>query len=148
MSETDVSDTILSKSDQLNADDLLSGDITVKIIGVNRCHQDQPIAIAISGGHQPFKPCKTVRRILVAAWGKDAANWIGQSMTLYRDANVKWAGENVGGIRVKALTGIKGPLTLSLAESRKSKAKITIQPLANIITEWSAKIDADSQSRI
>ena len=136
----DVSDTIVAKSDQLNADDLVSGEITVRITGVNRCEKDQPIAISITGGHMPFKPCKTVRRILVAAWGANAANWIGQSMVLYRDHNVKWGGENVGGIRVRAMTGIKTPLVLALAESRKSKAKITIHPLKDAVVEWRQKM--------
>ncbi len=136
----DVSDTIVAKSDQLNADDLISGEITVTITGVNRCQQDQPIAISITGGHMPFKPCKTVRRILVSAWGSNAANWIGQSMTLYRDQSVKWGGEQVGGIRIRAMTGIKAPLVLALAESRKSKAKITIQPLRDHVAEWRLKM--------
>lgn len=136
----DVSDTIVSKSDQLNADDILGGEITVQITGVNRCDKDQPIAISITGGHMPFKPCKTVRRILVSAWGANAANWIGQSMVLYRDPNVKWGGENVGGIRVRAITGIKTPLVLALAESRKSKAKITVHPLKDAVVEWRQKM--------
>lgn len=136
----DVSDTIVAKSDQLNADDLISGEITVQITGVNRCDKDQPIAISITGGHMPFKPCKTVRRILVAAWGANAANWIGQSMVLYRDPNVKWGGENVGGIRIRAMTGIKTPLVLALAESRKSKAKITVHPLRDHVSEWRQKL--------
>jgi len=136
----DVSDTIVAKSDQLNADDLISGEITVQITGVNRCDKDQPIAISITGGHMPFKPCKTVRRILVSAWGANAANWIGQSMVLYRDPSVKWGGENVGGIRIRAMTGIKAPLILALAESRKSKAKITIQPLRDHVAEWRGKM--------
>lgn len=141
----DVSDTIVAKSDQLNADDLISGEITVTITGVNRCQQDQPIAISITGGHMPFKPCKTVRRILVSAWGSNAANWIGQSMTLYRDPSVKWGGEQVGGIRIRAMTGIKTPLILALAESRKSKAKITIQPLRDHVAEWRLKMsDCDT----
>jgi hypothetical protein len=35
---------------------------------------------------RPFKPSKTVRRIMVAAWGPDASTYAGKRMTLYRDA--------------------------------------------------------------
>lgn len=40
MTECDISDTIVAKSDQLNADDLLSGAITVTITDVKRCDDE------------------------------------------------------------------------------------------------------------
>jgi hypothetical protein len=130
MSEVDLSPTIIAKSDQLNADDLLSGPITVTIVSVTRTSgDDQPITIGIGDGRQPFKPCKTMRRVLVAAWGKDGSKYVGRSMTLYRDPNVKWAGEPVGGIRISAMSDLNKTLEISLSESRKSKKKLTIQPL-------------------
>ena len=42
-------DTIAPKSDQLNADDLIAGNITVKIMGVRRGSRDQPVIIDIDG---------------------------------------------------------------------------------------------------
>lgn len=127
--ENDVSDTCVAKSDQLNADDLISGPIVVSVTGVKRSSDEQPIAIQISGGHQPFKPCKTVRRILVFAWGKDAKQWTGKSMKLVRDPDVKWAGVAVGGIRIAALSHITEKFSMSLAESRKSKKTFQIEKL-------------------
>lgn len=128
--EKDVSDTIVAKSDQLNADDLVGGPITVTIAGVKRVNEDQPIAIQISGGHQPFKPCKTMRRALVFAWGKDSTQWVGRSLCLVRDPTVKWAGEAVGGIRIQAMSHIASRLELSLAVSKGKKAKVVIEKLA------------------
>ena len=56
----DITDTIKPKSDQLNADDLISGPITVKIVKVSKVSGDQPIVIEIEGDYQPFKPCKSM----------------------------------------------------------------------------------------
>lgn len=141
--DIDVSDTCKARSDQLNADDLVGGPITVSITNVSKADSnEQPVHIAISGGYQPFKPCKTMRRALVAAWGKNAAEWIGRSMTLYRDANVKWAGESIGGIRISHLSHISKQLDLALSESKGKKKKIVIQPLKDIVSEWTGKLNA------
>jgi len=133
--ETDISDTIVAKSDQLNADDILAGPITVTVTAVKRTNDDQPVAVHISGGYQPWKPCKTMRRALVAAWGKDPTKWAGRSVTLKRDASVKWAGEEVGGIRIHALSHIEKRMELSLAETRGKKKKFVIERLAESATE-------------
>ena len=125
----DVSDTIIAKSDQLNADDLISGPITITITEVNKPGGDQPINIKYQGGRVPFKPCKTVRRILVKAWGKDASTWTGRQMTLFNDANVKWAGRAVGGIRVSHLSHIASDMDISLTETRGSKKGHVIKKL-------------------
>lgn len=140
--DIDVSDTCKAKSDQLNADDLVGGPITVSITNISKADSnEQPVLIAISGGYQCFKPCKTMRRALVAAWGKNAAEWIGRSMTLFRDPNVKWAGDAIGGIRISHLSHIQKPLDLSLSESKGKKKKIVIQPLKDIVSEWTGKLN-------
>lgn len=128
-SEKDVSDTIVAKSDQLNADDLVSGPIQVTITGVKRRSDEQPISVEITGGHRPWLPCKTMRRVLVSAWGKDATQWTGKSVILMRDPDVKWAGEKVGGIRVMAMSHIPKRLELALAASGKAKKLVTIEVL-------------------
>ena len=130
----DISDTIKAKSDQLNAEDLIAGPITVTITGVKRTADEQPLAIEISGGHKPWMPCKTMRRLLIMAWPDcvippvppateptiDPRCWIGRSVTLVRDPSVKWAGDMVGGVRVAALSHIKAQFEVALAESKKS----------------------------
>lgn len=134
----DISDTIVAKSDQLNAEDLIAGPITVTIIGVKRTSDEQPVSVEISGGHKPWKPCKTMRRLLVMAWPDGAKKengetkydptcWIGRSVTLIRDPSVKWAGEMVGGIRVAALSHIKAKFEVALAESKKKKKLVTVE---------------------
>ena len=83
MSTESLKDTIAPKSDQLNADDLLTGPMTVQITSVSRGNSEQPVVIGISGGYQPFKPCKSMRRVMISIWGDNGAEWIGQSMTLF-----------------------------------------------------------------
>jgi hypothetical protein len=126
----DVTQYIKAKSDQLNADDLMGGPITVQIMGVKEGSKEQPVIIEISGGHQPFKPSKTDRRVLVAAWGAEALAWVGRSMTLWRDPLVIYAGVQVGGIRITHLSHIESDLTLMLSEVRGKKKERKIKRLA------------------
>jgi hypothetical protein len=125
-----VSATIVAKSDQLNADDLVGGkEPVVQVTHVAKVTGEQPVVIAITGGHQPWKPCKTMRRVLVATWGADASQWVGRWMQLYRDDTVKWSNVPVGGIRIKAMSHIPKRVTLSLAETKGKKVMHTIEIL-------------------
>lgn len=128
----DISDTIIAKSDQLNASDLIGGPITVTITGVKRFDSaEQPIAISYEGdGGKPFKPCKSVRRLLVGMWGKDATKYVGRRLTLYRDPSVKWAGKEEGGIRVSHASHIDGDFKMALRASKAVSAMTTVKPLA------------------
>jgi hypothetical protein len=126
----DISDTLQAKSDQLNADDLVQP-ITVKVLAVSKTSTDQPITIKYEGDNgRPFKPCKTVRRILAKAWGRDASQWTGRLMTLYNEPSVKWAGKDVGGIRVSHLSHIDGILEVNLSATRGAKQIHRIKPIA------------------
>lgn len=128
---TDLSDTIIAKSDQLNADDLIGIEKTVTITKVGKSQSvDQPITINFEGDNgKPFKPCKSMRRVLVKVWGADGSKYIGRSMTLYRDDTVKYAGQEVGGIRISHMSDIDKPQTMVLTASSKSKKPFTVKPL-------------------
>lgn len=123
-------DTIVPKSDQLNSDTLLAGPITVTITDVRRGTADQPIDIHITDGHQPWKPCKSMRRILISAWGENGKAWIGKSMTLYCEPSVKFGGVAVGGIRVSALSHIESDLAISLTTTRGKRSPFTVKKLS------------------
>jgi len=129
MSNDSLLDTIKAKSDQLNADDLISGAITCKITKVSRCAGDQPIAVYLEGDHQPFKPCKTMRRVLIAAWGEYGHNWVGKSLTLFNDPEVMYGGVKVGGIRISHLSDIDSDMTLSLNTTRGKKKPYFVKKL-------------------
>ncbi len=129
---SDMASAIVPKSDQLNADDLIAGPITITVTGVSvRGGQEQPVSISFDGDNgKPYKPCKSMCRVMVNAWGPDSKNYVGRSMTLYRDASVKWGGLDVGGIRISHLSDIDGPMTMALTATRSSRKPFTVKPLA------------------
>ena len=126
-----VAKTIVPKSDQLNAEDLLTGPITVKITDVKQGAADQPVVVCIDGGRQPYKPCKTMRKVLVGLWSDRESTWIGKRLTLYADPNVKWGGVAVGGIRISHMSDIKEKTVMMLTETRGKRAPVTILPLTS-----------------
>lgn len=127
---SDMLKVIEPKSDQINAEDLIGRDMTITVKAVTvRAGTEQPVSIEFNGSEKVFRPCKTVSRILVAAWGPDTSVYPGRSLTLYRDAKVKWGGMEVGGIRVRAMSHIDAPLKLALAESKKNRTITVVQPL-------------------
>ena len=126
----DLTETIVPKSDQLNAEDLLTGPRTFTVADVKKGSAEQPVDIhLVEFPGRPFRPSKTVRRILVNAWGPDAATYAGRRMTLYRDPAVKFGGMDVGGIRVSHLSHIDKPLSVALTVSRGKRQPYTVQPL-------------------
>lgn len=127
---TDLRDTIVPKSDQLNADQLLGGPMTIRVTGVMRGSDDQPVTIKYENdGGRPYKPCKSVRKVLIFAWGENGQNWIGRMMTLYNKRDVKWGGVEVGGIRISHMSHIDADIQLSLAATRGKKEPIIIRRL-------------------
>jgi hypothetical protein len=124
-----VLDTIKAKSDQLNAVDLIGGPITVTVRGVKKGADDQPVIIDIGPDHQPYKPCKSMRRVIVDAWKEKPQAWIGRSMTLHCDRTVKWAGDEVGGIRISHMSHIESARTVQLNVTRGKKGNYIVQPL-------------------
>lgn len=129
MKPDSLADTIVPKSDQLNADDLLTGPITVKVESVKRGDKEQPVVIGIDGGRQPYKPCKSMRRVLIAAWGDKGSDWVGKSMTLYCDPGVVFGGVKVGGIRISHLSHIDSDRVFMLTATRGKKAEFTVKRL-------------------
>ena len=124
----EVRASIVPKSDQLNADDLVTGPITVTITKVGRGDHDQPLVVELEG-QRPYKPCKTMRRVLIATFSDEPAQWVGQRMTLFCDPTVMWGGVKVGGIRISHLTGIDNPRTFLVATGRGKRTEVTIRPI-------------------
>ena len=130
MSINDLSKTIKPKSDQLNADDMIGGPITVTVQSVSLSGQDdQPIVLQVGNGLQPYKPCKSMRRLLVFCWGKDGNEWAGRSMTLFNDPSVTWAGQKVGGIRISHISAIDESISIALTATRGKRKPYTVEPL-------------------
>jgi hypothetical protein len=140
-----MTESIAPKSDQANAEDFLTGPRTVTIVEVRKGSVEQPVDVVLAefGPGRPFKPSKTVRRIMVAAWGPDAATYAGHRMTLYRDPTVRFGGQDVGGIRVSHMSGITKPLKLALAVSKGKRSQYVVDPLPDAPTPAQAAPTAE-----
>jgi len=124
-------DTITPKSDQLNADDLMETTKIIKVTAVKRgSSAEQPVSIEYEGmDGRPFKPCKSMRRVLLASWGDDGREWVGRSMQLYCDPEVKFGGVKVGGIRISKLSHIEKDMKILLTTSRGKRSECAIGKL-------------------
>lgn len=116
------------KSDQLNADDLIGGPITITITGVKiMLSADQKVVVSYQGDNgKPYKPSKGMFRLMAQMWGADEALWIGKSLTLVRDPTVRFGSDEVGGIRIHAASDIPGGLRYSV--TMKKGVRKTVQP--------------------
>ena len=128
----DLAQTIAPKSDQLNADDLIGGPRTITVTDVRgNDATEQPISIFFEGDNgKPYKPCKSMRRVMVRLWGKDGHQYAGKSMTLFCDPGVMFGGIQVGGIRISHMSGLEQAETLSLTVSKARRAPFVVKPLA------------------
>ena len=132
----DLSKTIEPKSDQLNADSLIGGPMTITItkLTADPATPEQPIAVHFDGdGGKPYKPCKSMRRVMVNAWGDDGSKYAGRSMTLYRDAKVAFGGMAVGGIRISHLSHIEHDVTMALTSTRAKRVPYTVKRLEQVV---------------
>jgi hypothetical protein len=140
----DITETIAPRSDQINAEDLLTGPRTFTVEKVTAGTPEQPVEIHLAGlPGRPFKPSKTVRRLLVAAWGPEANAYTGRRMTLYRDPAVRFGGSEVGGIRVSHLSDIDKRIQVALTVTRGKRQPFIIEPLAPVsdqIAEFDTRI--------
>jgi hypothetical protein len=126
----DISSTTAPDSTQVNADDLIGGPVTVTITGVRKGTPDQPVNIDLAEfPDRAYRPGKSMRRLLVAAWGPEASEYVGRRMTMYRDASISFGRDVVGGIRLSHLSHIDKPLTVALTVTRGKRSPFTVEPL-------------------
>jgi hypothetical protein len=123
--------TIAPKSDQMNADDLIGGATkTIKITKVSIVMGEQPVSIHYEGDEgKPYKPGKSMRRVLVSLWGADANLYAGRYLTLYNDDKVTFGGVATGGIRISHMSHIDKQVTLALTTTRSNRKPFTVKPL-------------------
>ncbi len=126
----DISNTIKPKSDQLNADDLIAGPRDIIITAVKVTKSDPPVSIHFEGDDgKPYKPCLSMRRVMVAIWGKDSNTYIGRALRLFRDPKVKYGSEEVGGIRISHASHFENSITMALTITRAKRAPYTVHPM-------------------
>jgi hypothetical protein len=127
----DISEAAAPRSDQINADDLYGGPCVVTITEVRKGSVEQPVEIVTAefGAGRPYKPGKSMIRVLIAAWGKEASAYKGRRLMIYRDPDITFGKDRVGGIRISAMSHIDQRLTLALTVTRGRRAPFTVEPL-------------------
>ena len=125
-----LTESIAPKSDQLNADDLMSGPITVTIREVAKGTPEQPVDVHIvEYPGRAYRPSKSMRRVMVTAWGAEAATYAGHQLTLFRNPEITFGREKVGGIEIAAMSHIDKPLTVALTATRGKRKSFTVAVL-------------------
>jgi hypothetical protein len=125
-----LSSTITPKSDQLNFEDVQRTRITAEIKSVRAGTKDQPVYIDLIGyDGRPYKPSKSMRRVLIGGWGVNGHSWVGKSLTLYGDSKVKFGGVEVGGIKVHAMSDVESDFSMMLSVSKGKRAEHRVKKL-------------------
>jgi len=148
------------RSDQLNSDDLIVGNIVIQVtkVIVNLQSEQQKIIVHYVGDNgKPWKPSKSMGRALAEILGGDFSNWEGQEIELFRNKEISFGKDKCGGIQIAAMGALKNAITIMITTKRGVKSKFTIQPLKpsvieqpkqqtqKVITpqrEWATKIKA------
>jgi hypothetical protein len=127
-----LTNTIIPKSDQLNADDLIACPRTIRITAVEAGSAEQPVNIRYDGDNgRPYKPGKSMRRVLVALYGSEGAAYVGKRLTIYNDPSITFGPDATGGIRISHASDITGPLEIALTVKRGKRKPFRVEPLAD-----------------
>jgi hypothetical protein len=126
----DLTESIAPKSDQLNADDLMAGPLTVTIADVAKGSPEQPVDVRlVEFPGRAYRPSKSMRRVMVSAWGPEASTYAGHRLTLVRNPEITFGRDKVGGIEISHLSHIDKPLTIALTATRGKRKNFTVTPL-------------------
>ena len=137
----DLTESIAPKSDQLNADDLISGPVTVTIREVAKGSAEQPVDVhLVEFPGRAYRPSKSMRRVMVMAWGPEASAYAGRRLTLYRNPEITFGKDKVGGIEISELSHLDKPLTVALTATRGRRKSFTVKPLSDTTPTISADV--------
>jgi len=126
----DFAASLEAKSDQINASDLTGGSQTIKITRINvNMKEDQPVSISYEGSDKVYRPCKGMRRVIAQVWGADPAVYPGRFLTVYRDPDVRFGADILGGTRISHMSHIDGDKKSTVPVSRGKVKTYTIKPL-------------------
>lgn len=126
----DLTQSIIPKSDQLNSDDLVAAPVTATITEVRAGNAEQPVEVHLAEfPGRPYKPSKSMRRVMVQAWGADASAYAGRRITLFRNPEIRFGGATVGGIEISHMSHLAKRLTVSLMVTRGKRKPFSVEPL-------------------
>ena len=150
----DLTEAIVPNSQQVNADDLAASPRTVTITNVERGTDEQKVFVHLAEfPGRTYRPSKSMARVMVEMWGKESSTYTGRRLTLYRNPDITFGRDRVGGIEISHMSDIEKPKTFLLTKSRGVKRSFTVQPLPDAtpstptidptaITEWTEQLAA------
>lgn len=130
----DIANSLAPRSDQVNADDLVAGPMTVTIRKVVGGKAEQPFDFLLEETDRAYRPAVTMRRLIAAAWGTNGDTYVGRRLTLYRDADVTFGKDRVGGIRISHMSHIDKRLEIKLQVTRGKRGTFIVDPLPDAPT--------------
>jgi hypothetical protein len=128
----DLTESIAPRSDQVNADDLIAGPITYTVREVVQGKAEAPFDFMLVETDRAYRPSKTMRRVIVNAWGPKTEPYATRRLTLYREPTIKFGGKTIGGIRISHMSHIDGPREVWCQTTKGQREKFTVQPLPEL----------------
>lgn len=127
----DMTKLIEPRSDQLNAEDLLTGPRTFTITDVREGSAEQRVRVFLAEGPEgrPWCPNVSMCRLMVLGWGPESDEWRGKRVTLYRDPDVRFGRDTPGGIRISHMSDLPRPLTANLTVTKGKRGPYRVEPL-------------------
>lgn len=129
MTSFDITETLAPASEQLDAIELVAGPRIFQIESVSRGGIEQPVQIHFVDFPRPWRPSKSMRRVLAACWGTDASKWVGRSCELFFDPSVTFGKDKPGGTRIRRLSHIDKTTKVPLLVSQGRSGIWTVEPL-------------------
>jgi hypothetical protein len=139
----DMTETILAKSDQINASDLVTGPLIVTITHVTIGTVEQPRNFHLAEfPDRVYRPSKGMRAVIVKGWGKDSKQYAGRRLKLFRNPKVKWAGKEQGGIEIESMSDIDADFSIPVRTGRNESKmhKVTLLPDAPAPRDWISEL--------
>lgn len=133
MTDIDLGPLTAAKVDRVTGDNLIAGPRTITISSVEgEVYEGKQIASLGFAGDDgmPYKPCKTMLRLIAAVWGPRTSQWVGKSMTLYRDPSVTFGALATGGVRISHMSHMERDAEVILTLKKGKKGVVKVKPLA------------------
>jgi hypothetical protein len=139
MEEMNIREFVKIKSDRLNYEDFIMGpqDFTIARLGRKTDQGNVRLLMFFAGCEEtPYWVPKGMVKCLSNpdGWGEDPfSEWIGRRVRLFGEPTVVYAGKELGGIRISAISDINRAYSTKITERRGVRIDYVISPLFDVI---------------
>jgi hypothetical protein len=106
--------------------------VTVQEVVAGSAEQPVDVRLVEFPG-RAYRPSKSMRRVMVLAWGPEAAVYSGRRLTLYRNPEITFGKDKVGGIEISQMSDLAKPLTVALTATRGRRKAFSVEPLPAVV---------------